>query len=869
MNKNAIQKFAVWARVQLIGAVKQRAFAYEITGGGDKPELDAAGGRLLTNAEKSQRRELIGEIRRKGFDQVMEEAAYTWFNRFIALRFMEVNNYLPSKVRLFTDENGAFKPQILKEAMTVELDGLDRGIVLGLLDKQENEALYKYLLITQCNALNAALPGMFEKIANWTELLFPDNLLRADNVLGRMISDIPEEDWKDAVQIIGWLYQYYNTELKDDTFAQLKKNIKITKERIPAATQLFTPDWIVRYMVENSLGRLWLEGHPNAELRDGWKYYLDEAEQEPEVEAQLAKLREEYKTIQPEDIKIIDPCMGSGHILVYAFDVLMQIYEAQGYSQRDAAKLIVEKNLYGIDIDKRAYQLAYFSVMMKARQYNRRILNGEIAPNLIYIQDSNSVCREHLQYFGWAMSKIESNNARTQLEYLLDTFKDATEYGSILHVDPLDWGLLYEYTGSVEYPDQVSLDELDVEETKDALRALVVQGAILAQKYDVVVTNPPYMGSSGMSAKLSEYVKKHYPDSKADMFAVFIERCGQMAKKNGYQAMITQHAWMFLSSFEKLRTKLLTVDIVNMAHLGARAFEEIGGEVVQTTSFVIRKSHIADYKGEYCRLIEPTSQQGKEDMFLAGENRYAADQSNFSKIPGSPVAYWVSAETIASFNSDLNLDKLLTFRQGMTTTDNERYLRRWHEVSTTNIGMKLRSRQEAVDSGKAWFPYQKGGSYRKWYGNNEYVVYYYNDGQELIDLVIQKYPKISDPEFIIKNRNWYFMSGLTWSTLSSGLLGVRYCESGFIFDAKGSMAFTDNGESILPFIALLNSIVSTNYLDVLAPTMDYNIVALKAIPYLLKDTNLIEETTNECIIWAKKDWNSYETSWDFKRNPLV
>ena len=878
MNKNAIQKFAVWARVQLIGAVKQRAFAYEITGGGDKPELDAAGGRLLTNTEKSQRRELIGEIRRKGFDQVMEEAAYTWFNRFIALRFMEVNNYLPSKVRLFTDENGAFKPQILKEAMTVELDGLDRGVVLGLLDKQENEALYKYLLITQCNALNAALPGMFEKIANWTELLFPDNLLRADNVLGRMISDIPEEDWKDAVQIIGWLYQYYNTELKDDTFAQLKKNIKITKERIPAATQLFTPDWIVRYMVENSLGRLWIDhlraqnegmhpvdspihdpANPNSylyadkkikHLRDRWKYYLDEPEQEDEVEWNLRLNRQSYLDLNPEDIKIIDPCMGSGHILVYAFDVLMQIYEAQGYSQRDAAKLIVEKNLYGIDIDKRAYQLAYFSVMMKARQYNRRILNGEIAPNLIYIQDSNSVCRKHLQYFGWAMSKIESNNARTQLEYLLDTFKDATEYGSILHVDPLDWGLLYEYTGSVEYPDQVSLDELDVEETKDALRALVVQGAILAQKYDVVVTNPPYMAVSNAGAKVNDYVKKNFPDSKADMFAVFIERCGQMAKKNGYQAMITQHAWMFLSSFEKLRTKLLTVDIVNMAHLGARAFEEIGGEVVQTTSFVIRKSHIADYRGEYCRLIEPTTQQGKEDMFLAGENRYAADQSNFSKIPGTPVAYWASLQMQNAFATAPSFPG--NTKKGVLTGDNERFLRLWYEVCISKIGMTMSSHSEMVDSKKKWFPVTSGGFMRKWYGNFDTIVNLENDGFA-IRSVVKNY-RLREPAY-------YFREAVTWTEVSSGIFSCRYVPHTILFGNGGpvSFFFTDN---LYYCLALLNSSVTMSMLAYLAPTINYGPEQINKLPVLTERKNTVDNLSKDNVKLSQQDWDSCETSWD-------
>ena len=844
MNKNAIQKFAVWARVQLIGAVKQRAFAYEITGGGDKPELDAAGGRLLTNAEKSQRRELIGEIRRKGFDQVMEEAAYTWFNRFIALRFMEVNNYLPSKVRLFTDENGAFKPQILKEAMAVELDGLDRRAVLGLLDKQENEALYKYLLITQCNALNAALPGMFEKIANWTELLFPDNLLRADNVLGRMISDIPEEDWKDAVQIIGWLYQYYNTELKDDTFAQLKKNIKITKERIPAATQLFTPDWIVRYMVENSLGRLWLEGHPNAELHDGWKYYLDEAEQEPEVEAQLAKLREEYKTIQPEDIKIIDPCMGSGHILVYAFDVLMQIYEAQGYSQRDAAKLIVEKNLYGIDIDKRAYQLAYFSVMMKARQYNRRILNGEIAPNLIYIQDSNSVCREHLQYFGWAMSKIESNNARTQLEYLLDTFRDATEYGSILHVDPLNWGLLYEYTGSVEYPDQVSLDEIDVEETKDALRALVVQGAILAQKYDVVVTNPPYMGSSGMNTRLAEYVKSNYPNTKSDMSTVFMEKTVRMCNKTGYVSMINIPVWMFLSSYEKLRESLIAQNtFANMVHFGRGVF----GSDFGTTAFVIAKNHINGYKGTYCRLFEKQgavdSIETKEKWFLEGMGRFVADQSNFSKIPGSPVAYWVSKRFIENFNHPHICDSHYSGGRNKTH-NNEKYTRLWWEIADT----------------EKWQLYVKGGDFRRWYGNQETVVDWSSNAKAEYDSHGGLY-----------NQEYSGKTGICWTLITSAKTAFRVKIPNAHYDSGAPTIFNDDFSVDNTVLGFLNSNVATEYLSLINPTINMGNTYVLSLPNI--DAGQfkyrIDELVSQNIVTSRVDWDSYETSWDFKRNPLV
>ena len=630
MNKNAIQKFAIGARNELIAQVSQRAYQYGIdeSGFGDA-SADIVNGRLLTAEEKSQRQELIKKIKGKGYKQVMEKVAYTWFNRFIALRFMEVNNYLPSHIRVFSDASGAFKPEILNDVLHLDLPGLDSGKVAEYIESNDTAALYRYLLLTQCNALNSALPVMFEQMGSYTEMLLPNNILRQDSVLGHMVSDIPEGDWQDAVQIIGWLYQYYNTELKDDTFAQLKKNVKITKERIPAATQLFTPDWIVRYMVENSLGRLWLEGHPNAELRGGWKYYLDEAEQEPEVEAQLAKLREEYKSIKPEEIKVIDPCMGSGHILVYAFDVLMQIYTSAGWNQREAVQSILKNNLYGLDIDDRAAQLAYFAVMMKARQYDRRLLTRGIQPNIFAIRESNGIQAMTIEYFHKNDPKLKAD-----IESIVTEMRDAKEYGSILNITPVDFAGLY--TRFAEIDNDINVMR---KPALDELLPLVKCAELLAQKYDVVVTNPPYAAVSGLADDMSKFIKANYPDSKADLFAVFIERCGEMLVQDGYQAMITQHSWMFLSSFEKLRTKLLAVDIVNMAHLGARAFEEIGGEVVQTTSFVIRKSHIADYKGEYCRLIEPTSQQGKEDMFLAGENRYAADQSNFSKIPGSPVAY--------------------------------------------------------------------------------------------------------------------------------------------------------------------------------------------------------------------------------------
>lgn len=849
MNKTAIKNFAVEARVQLIEAVKQRAYEYEITEDGEnRADLESIGGHVLSAQVKEQRRELISQIQHKGYTQVMEEAAYTWFNRFIALRFMEVNSCLPSKVRVFTDENGAFKPEVLKQAMSVELDGLDKNKVLQLLDAQANEELYKYLLITQCSELNRSLPEMFETISNWTELLFPANLLRSDSVLDRMVTEIPEEDWQDAVQIIGWLYQYYNTELKDDTFSKLKKNIKITKERVPAATQLFTPDWIVRYMVENSLGRLWLEGHPDAELHDGWKYYLDEAEQEPEVEAQLAKLREEYKAIKPEEIKVIDPCMGSGHILVYAFDVLMQIYTSAGWDQRDAAQSILKNNLYGLDIDDRAAQLAYFAVMMKARKYDRRLLTRGIQPNIYSIRESNGIQTRTVEYFHRNDPKLKAD-----IESIVAKMRDAKEYGSILNITPVDFAGLYarfdEIRNDISLLRKAALAEL---------LPLVKCAEMLAQKYDVVVTNPPYMAVSNAGAKVNDYVKKNFPDSKADLFAVFIERCGQMAKQNGYQAMITQHSWMFLSSFEKLRTKLLAVDIVNMAHLGARAFEEIGGEVVQTTSFVIRKSHIADYKGEYCRLIEPTSQQGKEDMFLAGENRYAADQSNFSKIPGSPVAYWASDALLRCYENGTPLGQIAAPRKGNSTSDNNRFLRLWFEVDINkeNYGCKQLVREETLV--KRWFPYNKGGGYKKWYGYNEYMIDWYDDAAAIRAIKTA----------VIANYQYFMKPGLTWSTVTSGGFSLRKFGHGYIFDNGGCCVF-ELGSKANYILGVMNSIVFKYIFGQSNPTINSQSGEVAKFPVIIEQDNRIDSVVDENVAIAKMDWDSYETSWDFKRNPLV
>ena len=855
MNKTAIKNYAIWARVQLIEAAKQKAYEYAVTDGENVRELSAIGGRLLTETEKKQRRELLDEIRRKGYQQVMEEAAYTWFNRFIALRFMEVNGYLPSMVRVFTDETGAFKPEILKEAMTVELAGLDRAKVLDLIDKQNNDELYQYLLITQCNALNDCLPRMFERIDNWTELLFPKNLLRPDGVLGKMISMIPEEDWTDQVQIIGWLYQYYNTEPKDKVFENLKKNIKISKENIPAATQLFTPDWIVHYMVENSLGRLWVEGHPNEEMKKSWKYYLEEAEQEPEVQKQLAEIRREYAKLTPEDIKVIDPCMGSGHILVVLFDVLLQIYESCGYSAREAVSLIVEKNLYGLDIDERAAQLAYFAVMMKARKHDRRFFTRGIQPRVYAIRESNDLDRTTIDYFVNRDPKLKA-----AMDTLTRELYDAKEYGSILNISMVDYSALYARFEEIKRDNNILSQFALID-----LLPFVQIAEAMAQKYDVVVTNPPYMGASGMSAKLGNYVKNNYPDSKSDLFAVFIERCTKMAMRAGYQAMITQHAWMFLSSFEKLRGKMLLTDMINMAHLGARAFDEIGGEVVQTAAFVLCRTHISNYQGTYCRLIGPTGQQGKEDMFLVGENRYTAREVSFSKIPGTPVAYWINPHWFDTYEKNPIMRDVCTLKKGTSTGDNARFIRQWQEIDYSRICFTAKTPNEAQSSKKKWFPMNGGGERRKWYGNRFDLVNWENDGNEM-----KAYATILNhgghwSRYII-NPDRFFTEAIGWSAISTSKISARYIGHGFAFSSAAMEAF---GANLKYIMALINSVVADDILKLLAPTLNFGVEQIGKIPLIIKDNLRIETTADQCIQISKEDWDSFETSWDFRKHPLV
>lgn len=821
MNKTAIKNFAVEARVMLLEAVRQRAFEYEVTEGGkNDPAQEAVNGATLTAEERNQRAQLIAKVKANGFSQTMEEAAYTWFNRFIALRFMEVNNYLPSHTRIFSDESGAFKPEVLADAASLSIEGLDRDKVLDMLDRQERERLYKYIIITQCNALNEGLPEMFEQIGGWTELLFPKNLLRDESVIAKMVTEIPEEDWKDQVQIIGWLYQYYNTEPKDKVFADMKKNIKISAEAIPAATQLFTPDWIVRYMVENSLGRLWAEGHGKPAGAE-WKYYLEEAEQEDAVKAELEKIRAEYRNIRPEEIKVIDPCMGSGHILVYAFDVLMQIYTDQGWSEREAAESILRCNLYGLDIDRRAYQLAYFAVMMKARQYNRRILRAENQPNLANFADTA----------GADISLLTGDIRR-----LAEQFADADTYGSLMEAH-MPSGL--SEAGKLSPTLGISARQLEM---------MAKAAAILSQKYDAVITNPPYMGGSGMNAKLSAFVKARYADSKADLFACFIQKGISLAKRNGYSCMVTMQSWMFLSSFEKMREKLLSqYTITNLMHME----NMVMGIAFGTAVSIFDKAYFKNYKGTYNQIKLQDIVDGKPKEFPVMANRFAqVSSSNFSKIPGSPVAYWVSETFVRAFENEILYQYSISPSQNVTGNNN-RFVRKFWELEKSKIGGK-----------DDWIFYAKGGGYRKWWGNLTDVVdwtpqarniYQFGDGVHASQII---------------NKDYWYRKGITWGLITSALPSFRIMPYGATFDKGGSTVIID--EEVYNYsLGLLNSKVYLFVATVLNPTLNFQVKDVCSMPLIFHQKGTVETIVEENIAQSKQDWNSFETSWDFKKHPLV
>ena len=894
MNKTAIKNFAIWARNKLIADVSYDARLIGITENGiAKPLPQSFGGTQffdigtaepysISGEAVRQRDKLIEVIRQKekdtdyktAYQYVIEEVAYTWFNRLIAIRFMEVNDYLPSHIRVLSSESGKLEPDLVTTPFDAELPftAEEEAQIFQLKQDNKLDEVFRILFLKQCNALNEILPALFEKTKNYTELLLSLSVIDQDGVVYHLIHDIPEDDFNiergGQVEIIGWLYQYYNTEPKAAAFA---KNGKITKEEIPAVTQLFTPDWIVRYMVENSLGRLWVEGHPDCGLKENWKYYLEEAQQEPEVQAKLAEIRKEYAALNPEDIKLIDPCMGSGHILVYAFDVLMQIYESAGYSQRDAAKSILEHNIYGLDIDDRAYQLAYFAVMMKARQYNRRILNSENTCHVYAIQESNSINRAHLKYFGAGMDDIEKNAAKMQMEGLLDTLTDAKEYGSILNVESYNWDLLRRFVAAEDTDGQISMDSVGVEDTAEQLNRLIDIGETMAQKYWVTCTNPPYAGTGDLNLKLNSYIKKHYADSKSDMYAVFIERCVLFTNAVGFQAMITQHSWMFQSTFKKLREKILTKSIINMVHLGARAFDEIAGEVVQTTSFILRGKLVENYIAKFSRLLKYAGEAEKEKHFLLGKDEYSAIPSKFLTLPDMQIAYWVSSKVIDLLSSEDCIANYGSALSGLSTSDNERFLRIWEEVAYNNIFFNYDSCESTLDGRYKWVPHNKGGSFRRWYGNRDYVVNWRNDGEE-IKIAVVNNP--TDPDTTSWSRrifNWnkFFKQGISWSDVATGKLACRFIPAGAIFNATGPTFFANDRNNEKYLLALFNSNVFQEFLNLVCPGLHYNTGPISKLPVIFAKQEKITAYAESNIEMSQKDWDSFETSWDFKKHPLL
>lgn len=848
MDKNAIKKYAVWARTELIARVTQKALQYGI----EKEKIvdaaaDSVHGKVLSDAEKKQRQALIAQIQAKGFEQVMEEVAYTWFNRFSALRFMEVNGYLPSHVRVFTDEENNFKPQILTEAIHLELDGLDMEKVYAYKEADKKEELFKYLLIVQCNALNDILPGMFQKIEDYTELLLPDNLLREGSVVEQLITTIPEEDWKDAVEIIGWLYQDYNTELKAEVFDRPSSS-KLKKEEIPAATQLFTPDWIVRFLVQNSLGRLWLDGHEDQDLKQKWAYHLNEAEQIEDIDVLLSKARAECAVGSPEDILCVDPCMGSGHILVYMFDVLMDIYSNLGYGTREAVANIIEKNLWGLDIDDRASQLAYFAVMMKARQYDRRFFSRKIQPNIMAVVESNHIDSELLSYFANGDATLKK-----ELDKVIRAMRDAKEYGSLVKIPDVDFELLFSRV------DEIQNDiNIYTYPAKRDLLPLIRCAYILSQKYHVVVTNPPYVGSPSMGAKLLDYVKKEYPEGKADLFSCFILKCNSLARSNGYSALITQSAWMFQSRFEDLRRTMQSVPLVCMAHLGTRAFDSISGEVVQTAAFCYSKIACnTKYNTHFVRLTEPKGEAAKEAAFFDENNHSEKSVSRFSCIPGIPFAYYISDNAIDSFDRGEALKGKLQPKQGTSTGNDEIYVRSWYEIDYSQLGFDCKDIESAHASGNRYFPLDKGGEYRKWYGNNEKVI---------------KFDPISYSQLLtmgnhLPSRNFYFAEGLTWSKIASEL-SVRYDPAGFVFSSVGLKGFP-NMKYRNYILGYMNSIVCKYFVKVISPGMSIVSGDIEKLPLIIVEDDEINRLVQSNIDLCKAEWDDYEISWDFRKHPLV
>ncbi len=865
MNKNAIKNYAVWARTELKKQVAQKAYEYDVTKS-NLPDYntDTVNGRLLSSDEKKQLNELITEVKKNGYKHVIEEVAYTWFNRFIALRYMEVNNYLPQRIRVFTNDNNEFKPDLLTDAIHVELDGLDKQKVFDYIEENKQEELYKYLLLTLCNDMNQYLPDMFTSIKkqDYKILLIPDNLLKEDGVLARLIKDIPEEDWNDknensdeptnAITIIGWMYQYYISERHNEVINILKGAVK--KYDIPAATELFTTDWVVRYMVDNSLGRYWIERNPDSELKDKLKFLATNKD------GTLPVI--ENDPVKPEELTFFDPCMGSGHILAYAFDVLMEIYRECGWSDRDAAVSIVENNLYGLDIDERAYQLSYFSIMMKGCLYDRRFMKRNISTHLSNIVETNDF--DSLSYEGMQ----ETEESKEIANYLLQSFKDALELGSLIEVETKDYDEYKQYIENIHNSADYSLDSLEwMNTTYYTIIKLIKQADILSRKYCITTTNPPYM--SKMDGQLKKFVIKNYKEYSSDLFAVFVKRNFDFTKEDGYLGFMTPFVWMFIKSYEKLRDYIINnKSIATLVQMEYSAYEEA---TVPICSFVLRNKK-SDDLGYYFRLSEFKGGMDvqKQKVLEAIKNKdcgyfYETDSNNFSKIPGSTIAYWLSDMMFKIFAESKTLSEVAKPRQGLATSDNDRFLKLWFEIRFGKIGFDIANIDDKKKFNYKWFPCTKGGAFRRWYGNNAYVINWENDGFEIKEYATSLYKNYTRT---IKNIPFYFKKGLTWSTISSGLFSLRYVPTGFIFETKGAMCYV-NDEKIYSVLALYNTKVMQNCLQVISPTLDYHEGSLGRTPILLGCNNNVTELSKQNIELCQFDWDSFETSWDFTVHPLI
>ncbi len=884
MNKTAIKNFAIWARNKLIADVSYDARLIGITEDGiAKPLPQSFGGTQffdigtaepysISGEAVRQRDKLIEVIQQKekdtdyktAYQYVIEEVAYTWFNRLIAIRFMEVNDYLPSHIRVLSSESGKLEPDLVTTPFDAELPftAEEEAQIFQLKQDNKLDEVFRILFLKQCNALNEILPALFEKTKNYTELLLSLSVIDQDGVVYHLIHDIPEDDFNiergGQVEIIGWLYQYYNTELNSQVYDGNMSKSRVPKELLPAATTIYTPDWAIRYMVENSLGRLWVEGHPDCGLKENWKYYLEEAKQEPEVQAKLTEIRKEYSTLNPEDIKLIDPCMGSGHILVYAFDVLMQIYESAGYSQRDAAKSILEHNIYGLDIDDRAYQLAYFAVMMKARQYNRRILNGENTCHVYAIQESNSINRAHLKYFGAGMDDIEKNAAKIQLEGLLDTLTDAKEYGSILTVENYDWNLLRRFVAAEDTAGQISMDSVGVEDTAEQMKKLIDIGETMVRRYWVTCTNPPYLGSSRFSTKLNSFIASHYADVKSDLsMAMYKRALNGFCIRDGFVSFITTSSWMFISSFERLRDYVLTsVDFDSLVDFGTELFDgKVGHNPI--IAWVNRKSNV-DKTMTCIRLVDYcySKRDEKEQEFFNSQNYYYPKQTTFSMIPGSPIAYWVGNKFCENYKNQ-NISNYAEVITGMTIGDNNKYLRVWFEPEIQKLSIGKLSMNDVDMTHSYWIPYSKGGQRRNWYGNYEYVVnwsqhQYFNRSKTTL-------------------QHLYLRKAITWPFVTSGLFSARLLPHGFLWDVAGSPCFFKNDDEQYYALGFLCSKVANYILNVVNPTINVQAVDISKLPLIINDIakDTIIRYVEDNIDISKKDWDSFETSWDFKKHPLL